>query len=108
MFLVGFTFLAPFCLPEIPGQRVFSAGVTFLPLLQLGVVLVFGCVLAVLLLPVALKRIKATTASMYANLQPIVASITAIIIGQDIFSPEKLLALLLVIAGLVIVTRSKV
>jgi drug/metabolite transporter (DMT)-like permease len=107
MFLLGFVFISPFCAPELPDQRIFSPEVTLLPLLQLGFLLIFGCVLAVFLLPVALKRIKATTASMYANIQPLVTSLAAIIIGQDILTWDKPLALFLVVTGVIIVTQSK-
>jgi len=107
MFLLGFIFLSPLGIPEFPQQRIFSPEVTLLPLLQIGFVLIFGCVLAVFLLPIALKQIKATTASMYNNLQPLVASSAAIIIGQDIFTWDKFLALILVISGVIIVTQSK-
>ena len=40
------------------------------------------------------------------NLQPIVASIAAISIGQDTFTWDKPVALVLVIAGAVVVTHS--
>jgi drug/metabolite transporter (DMT)-like permease len=58
-------------------------------------------------MPVALKRIKATTAVMYVNVQPMVASTAAIIAGQDVFTWDKPVALLLVVAGVYMVTRSK-
>ena len=37
-------------------------------------------------MPVALKRLRETTVSIYTNLQPIVAAIAAIAIGQDTFT----------------------
>ena len=55
----------------------------------------------------ALKRIRPTTASMYNNLQPIIASIIAILIGQDVFSLDKPIAALLVFTGVYLVTQSK-
>ena len=55
----------------------------------------------------ALKRIRPTTVSMYNNIQPIVASIIAIIIGQDVFSWDKPIAACLVFAGVYLVTQSK-
>jgi len=107
MFMVGLIFLAPLCLRELPSQRIFSREVTLLPVLQLAFALIFGCALAVFLLPVALKRITATAASMYNNLQPLVASTAAIIIGQDFFTWDKPLALLLIIGGVFLVTYKK-
>ena len=108
MFVVGVVFLTPLCIGELPKQRIFTPEVTLLPILQLGFALFFGCFLAVFLLPIAIKRIKATAASMYKNLQPLVASTTAVIIGQDLFSWDKPLALLLIIGGVFMVTQKEV
>lgn len=48
----------------------------------------------------------ATTVSIYMNLQPVVASGVAIVLGQDAFTWEKPVAALLVITGAYIVTNS--
>jgi drug/metabolite transporter (DMT)-like permease len=42
--------------------------------------------------------------SIFMNLQPLVASAVAIFVGQDIFSWEKPLAAILVVAGVCLVT----
>lgn len=59
------------------------------------------------LMPLGMKRIRATTVSVYMNLQPVVASITAIAIGQDTFSWFMPLAGILVLSGAYIVSTSK-
>ena len=41
------------------------------------------------------------------NLQPIVASVVAIFVGQDVFSWDKPIAAVLVIAGAYVVTTSR-
>jgi drug/metabolite transporter (DMT)-like permease len=107
MFLLGFIFLSPLGIPELPKQRIFTSEVTLLPIIQLGFGLFFACALAVFLLPVALKHIKATTASMYTNLQPLVASSAAIIVGQDVLTWDKPLALVLIVSGVLIITQNK-
>ena len=107
MFLLALLFLSPLCIPELPSQRLFSREAALLPMLQLGFGLVFGCAIPVFLLPVALKRLKATTASMYGNLQPLVASSAAIIAGQDLFSWDKPLALILIVLGIYFVTGKR-
>ena len=43
----------------------------------------------------------------YMNLQPIVASVVAIFVGQDVFSWDKPIAAVLVIAGAYVVTTSR-
>ena len=103
MFLLAAVFLSPLCLSALPKQRLFSHEANILPMFQLAFGLVFGCAAAVFLLPVALKRIKASTASMYGNLQPLAASTIAIIAGQDSFSWDKPLALLLIAMGIFLV-----
>lgn len=57
-------------------------------------------------MPVALKRLRATTVSIYMNLQPVVAAIAAIAIGHDTFTWDKPIAAALVIAGAYVVTQS--
>ena len=60
-----------------------------------------------LLYPVALKGIQPTTASIYINLQPIIASVVAILIGQDIFSWDEPVSAILVISGVLLVSHSQ-
>ena len=60
-----------------------------------------------LLIPLALKRIRPTTVSMYNYIQPIVASFIAVFIGQDSFSVTKLVSAALVFSGVYLVTQSK-
>jgi len=106
MFLWAFIFLSPFCIPDLPRQRIFSPEVSWRPILLLGYIVFLTSGLAFALMPVALKRIKATTTSMYICLQPVTTSAAAIVTGQDVFSWDKLLALLLIIIGITIVTQS--
>jgi len=60
-----------------------------------------------MLIPMFLKHIRPTTVSMYNYIQPIIASVIAILIGQDVFSIQKLLSALLVFTGVFCVTQSK-
>ena len=105
MFLFSAIIISPFGIRELPAQRLYSQEISIIPILQLGFALFFSSLLAFFLIPVSLKRIKATVASVYINLQPIVASVVAIIVGQDIFSWDKPLALILVILSVLIVTQ---
>ena len=57
----------------------------------------------IFLIPYAMKYIGATTVSVYTNLQTIVASFVAIIIGQDILTWDKPVALVLVLLSAYIV-----
>lgn len=60
-----------------------------------------------LLIPMSLKRIRPTTVSMYNYVQPIIASLIAVCIGQDRFSLWKILSAALVFVGVYLVTQSK-
>lgn len=106
MFLLSVFILLPFGFSELPEQRVYSSDTSLTAISELLFALIFSSIIAFFLMPVALKRIKATTASVYINLQPIIASVVAIWIGQDFFSWDKPLAAILVISGVILVTRS--
>lgn len=106
MFLLSAFILLPFGISVLPEQQVYSSATSFTAISELLFALVFSSIIAFFLMPVALKRIKATTASIYVNLQPLVASSVAIIIGQDIFGWDKVVALILVIVGVYLVTQS--
>ena len=60
-----------------------------------------------MLIPIAQKKIRPTTISMYNNMQPLLASIIAIIMGQDTFSIEKVISGVLILFGVYLVTASK-
>lgn len=60
-----------------------------------------------LLIPMAQKRIRPTTISMYNYLQTIIAAFLAIAVGQDTFSFYKVIAAIFVFVGVYLVTQSK-
>jgi len=107
MFLFSVVLLLPFGFSELPEQRIYSSEATVTAISELAFALIFSSIIAFFLMPVALKRIKATTASIYVNLQPLVAASVAMIVGQDIFGWDKALALMLVMAGVYLVNQSK-
>ena len=55
----------------------------------------------------SLKRIRPTTVSMYNYVQPIIASLIAVMVGQDTFSLQKGVSAVLVFVGVYLVTQSK-
>lgn len=88
----GGMFLAP------PDWETFAA---------MAYVLVGATFLAYMLIPMAVRYIRPTTASMYNYVQPIVACVLAIIVAQDEFSWSKLLAAAIVFVGVYMVTKSR-
>ena len=62
--------------------------------------------LAYLLNMYSLKYVKPITVSIYIYSQPVIASIVALILGQDVITPVKILAALLVFTGVYFVSFS--
>lgn len=74
--------------------------------LVLSFVVVGATWLAYVCVAASLKKLSPTTASIYSYSQPVIASIFAIVRGQDQLDFIKIAAALLVFAGVYIVTRS--
>ena len=106
LFLFVTMMLLPFGISEISKQRIYNGEADVSAIAMLLLVLIGSTCLSYFLIPFALKYLHATTVSVYMNMQPIVASIASICIGQDVFSWDKPVALALVIAGAMVVTHS--
>lgn len=106
MFLFTAIILVPLGAYEYPQQTIFSSECDWSGILELGFVILFSTSLGYFLMPFGMKYLRATTVSVYMNLQPIVASVAAIIVGQDIFSWDMPLAAVLVLSGAYIVSTS--
>ncbi len=63
--------------------------------------------LTYLMVPIGQKNLRPTVASMYNNVQPIVATIAAAVMGIDAFGLLKGISIALVFTGVYIVNRSK-
>lgn len=81
----------------LDGQMI--AGTTF--------VIVGATFLGYLLIPVGQHNLRPTVVTMYCYVQPIVASIVAVLWNMDSFSIWKVVAVILVFSGVYLVTRSK-
>lgn len=75
--------------------------------LMVGFVVFFATFFGYLLLPVGQKNIRPTTLSMYNYVQPIVASLVAVMAGMESFGYNQAMASVLVFSGVYIVTQSK-
>lgn len=108
MFLVSAVAALPLAINGgLEGQELYSERGTVQGYALLGFSLVFSTTLAFFLMPYALKRLEASTASIFMNLQPIVASVVAIAVGQDQLTWDKPLAATLVIFGVYLVTYKR-
>lgn len=104
-----FLFSALMSLP-LSFQEVISLEWTRIPATQmweLGFLIVFATFVSYFLIPFGQKRIRPTLVSMYSYIQPIIATVISIILTMDILTWQKLLAALMVFAGVFIVSRSR-
>lgn len=74
---------------------------------EIGYIVLGGTFIAYLLMPIGQKNLRPTVACSYNYLQPLVASLVTVMIGMDRFTPIKGFAIILVFAGVYIVTISK-
>lgn len=107
MFLFSALISLPLGWNDLLAAKAFNAGSPANVLWRLSYIVVMATGVAYFLVPLALKRIRPTTVSMYNNAQPIIASTVAILLGQDILSWDKPVAALLVFTGVYLVTQSK-
>jgi len=75
--------------------------------LAIGYIIVFNTFLAYLLINVAMKVLNASAVSYYSYLQPVIASVASISLGNEIITIPKLFAALLIFAGVYLVNRKK-
>lgn len=109
MFLMGSVICVPIAVPHISVDTcpIFFMTVPTMAYINLAVVLIFATVVSYFLLPFSLRFLRPTTVSMYSNLQPVVTSCIAIAVGQDIFTWNKPVALVLILVGVYLVTTSR-
>lgn len=106
MFLFSMIMVLPFTFTELIHAKLWTAHDTSASW-RISYVLLMGTFLAYFLIPVALKRIRPTTVGSYNYLQPLIASLAAIVVGQDVLTWEKPVAAALVFLGVYLVTTSK-
>lgn len=110
IFLISAIAVLPFALKEFPQTPLFGgsyqsgelagwSGMLF--------IVIFATVAGYFAIPFAMRYLKATTVSIYTNLQPIVASFIAIWIGQDRLTYDKPVAFVLVLLSAYIVTKDE-
>ena len=102
-FLISAVVMLPIALME-PQQRLYSAEWGWSGVLEMAFIVLFATGLGYFLIPYAMKFLRATTVSIYTNIQPVVASLVAIAIGQDHLTWDKPVAAILVLLGAYIVT----
>ena len=75
--------------------------------LQLGYIIVFATFIAYFLLPIGQKQLRPTVVSLYTYVQPLIGMVTAIVLGMDRLTWQKIVAAILVFTGVILVNKSK-
>ena len=105
VFLVSAIVTVPIAWPELSDQKLYALSTLgWDGVAEMAFIVLMATVLGYFLIPFSMRSLSATTVSVYTNLQPIVASFVAIIIGQDRLTWDKPIAALLVLASACIVT----
>lgn len=108
MFLFSTLSVMPFTVTHIWDSPALNREILDLKEMSAIFFVLFGATFVpYLLIPMSLKRIRPTTVSMYNYVQPIIASLIAVLIGQDSFRVTKFLSAALVFVGVYLVTQSK-
>jgi drug/metabolite transporter (DMT)-like permease len=104
VFLISAIATVPIALPELSQNALYTAAWGWDGVLEMAFIVLGATALGYFLIPFAMKYLQATTVSIYTNLQPVVASVIAIILGQDILTWDKPVAGILVLLSAYIVT----
>ena len=75
--------------------------------LQLGYIIVFATFIAYFLLPIGQKQLRPTVVSLYTYVQPLIGMVTAIVLGMDRLTWQKVLAAAMVFTGAFLVNKSR-
>ena len=105
VFLASAIAVLPFSLTDLQSATLYSAATEWSGLAEMAFIVVFATVAGYFAIPFAMRYLKATTVSVYTNLQPIVASLVAIALSQDVLTWDKPVALVLVLLSAWLVTK---
>lgn len=105
IFLVSSIAVLPIAWPELDSQSLYSVHTQWNGILEMAFIVIFATVAGYMAIPFAMHYLKATTVSTYTNLQPVVASIVAIMLCQDVLTWDKPVALAMVLISAYMVTR---
>ena len=74
---------------------------------EIGYLVVFATFVAYFLIPLGQKHLRPTLVSMYTYLQPVIAAVVSIWVGMDVFTWQKVAATVLIVGGVILVSRSR-
>lgn len=74
---------------------------------EIAFLVVFATFVSYFLIPIGQKRIRPTLVSLYTYLQPMIATVFSIIIGMDVLTWQKVVAIVLIFTGVGFVSKSR-
>lgn len=105
IFLVSSVAILPFSWSDLAHSTLYSSAWQWSGVLEMAYIVVLATVVGFFAIPFASRYLKATTVSVYTNLQPILASFVAIALGQDLLTWDKPVALILVLLSVYMVSK---
>ena len=103
LYLFGLLFVIPFGFSELTEVQWHLMPTSIY--LKVGFVVLFTTCITYLFNLFALSKLKPTTVSVFIYLQPVIASIYALIVGSDSLNMVKIAATLLIFLGVFLVTK---
>ena len=107
VFLISAIVTVPIAIPELPANALYTAQWGWDGALEMAFIIVCATALGYFLIPFAMKHLQATTVSIYTNLQPVIASFVAILLGQDLLTWDKIVAGVLVLLSAYVVSTDE-
>ena len=104
VFLISAIVTVPIALPELSANALYTSSWGWDGVAEMAFIVIGATALGYFLIPFAMKYLQATTVSIYTNLQPVIASFVAIMLGQDVLTWDKPVAGALVLISAYIVT----
>ena len=105
IFLVSSVAILPFSWSDLTHSTLYSPAWQWSGVMEMAYIVVLATVVGFFAIPFASRYLKATTVSVYTNLQPIVTAIAAIWLGQDHLTWDIPVALVLVLLSAYLVGR---
>lgn len=103
IYLFGFLMVLPFGWQEFEATQ--WAAMPEATLWKIGFVVIFSTFLTYLLNLLSMKTLQPTTVAVFIYLQPLFATIFAIGLGKDVLSWVKIIAAIMIFAGVYLVTQ---
>jgi len=102
LYLFGFIMVIPFGLEQV--NQINFATIPNSIFLKIGFIIVFTTFITYLFNLLAISKLKPTTVSIFIYLQPVIATIYALLVKSDYLNNVKIIATLLIFAGVYLVT----